>query len=122
RRDDFTLDDFRDQLRQIRKLGPLEQLLGMLPQVGPFKGLDKVKVDEKQLAHIEAIINSMTPQERAQYKIINGSRRKRIAQGSGRPVSEVNRLLKQYIQTRKMMKQMSKGFFGKKLPKLNFPF
>ncbi len=121
RRDQFTLEDFRDQLRQIKRLGPLEQILGMLPQMGPFKGLDKLKVDEKQLAHVEAIINSMTVRERTNYKIIDGSRRKRIAKGSGRPVSEVNRLLKQYMQARKMMKQVGKGFMGKRLPKLNFP-
>ena len=120
RRDEFTLGDFRDQLRQIRKLGPLEQVLGMLPQIGPLRGLDKVKIDEKQFAHLEAIINSMTPKERASYKVINGSRRKRIAKGSGRPVSEVNRLVKQFIQTRKMMKSVSKGFLGKKLPKLGW--
>ncbi|HXK61218.1 MAG TPA: signal recognition particle protein [Acidobacteriota bacterium] len=121
RRDQFTLEDFRDQLRQIRRLGPLEQILGMLPQFGPFKGMNKLKIDEKELAHVEAIINSMTPRERVNYKIIDGSRRKRIAKGSGRPVSEVNRLLKQYIQARKMMKQMGKGLMGKRLPKLNFP-
>ncbi len=121
RRDQFTLEDFREQLRQIKRLGPLEQILGMLPQMGPFKGLDKLKVDEKQLAHVEAIINSMTVRERTNYKIIDGSRRKRISKGSGRPVSEVNRLLKQYMQARKMMKQVGKGFMGKRLPKLNFP-
>jgi len=120
RRDEFTLADFRDQLRQIRKLGPLEQVLGMLPKMGPLRGLDKVKIDEKQFAHLEAIINSMTPKERASYKVINGSRRKSIAKGSGRPVSEVNRLVKQFIQTRKMMKSVSKGFLGKKLPKLGW--
>lgn len=119
-RDEFSLEDFRDQLRQLRKLGPLDQILGMLPQMGPLKGLDKINVDEKQLAHVEAIINSMTPEERVKYKIINGSRRKRIALGSGRPVSEVNRLLKQYIQMRKMMKKMSKGFLGKRLPKFGW--
>ncbi|MFZ0428066.1 MAG: signal recognition particle protein [Acidobacteriota bacterium] len=118
RKDQFTLEDFRDQLQQIRKLGPLEQILGMLPQIGPLKGLDRLKVDERQLGHFEAIINSMTPRERVHYKLIDGSRRKRIARGSGRPVSEVNRLLKQYMQARKMMKTMSKGLFGKKLPKL----
>lgn len=120
RRDEFTLADFRDQLRQIRKLGPLDQVLGMLPQMGPLRGLDKVKIDEKQFAHLEAIINSMTPKERAKYKLINGSRRKRIAKGSGRPVSEVNRLLKQFIQTRKMMKSVSKGFMGKKFPRVGW--
>ncbi|MEE8161123.1 MAG: signal recognition particle protein, partial [Acidobacteriota bacterium] len=122
RRDQFTLEDFRQQIRQIRKLGPLEQILGMLPQAGPFKGLGNIHMDERQLAHVEAIINSMTVKDRAHYKIINGSRRKRIARGSGRPVSEVNRLLKQYMQMRKMMKKASKGFLGKGLSKLNFPF
>ena len=117
RKDQFTLEDFRDQLKQIRKLGPLEQVIGMLPQIGPLKGLDQLKVDEKQLSHFEAIISSMTPKERVHYKLIDGSRRKRIARGSGRPVSEVNRLIKQYIQARKMMKTMSKGLFGKALPK-----
>ena len=113
REDSFTLEDFRDQLRQMRKLGPLEQILGMLPQVGPFKDLNKVKVDEKELLHIEAIINSMTPKERAHHQIINGSRRKRIARGSGTSVQKVNQLLKQYVQARKMMKQMSGGMMGR---------
>jgi signal recognition particle subunit SRP54 len=80
-----------------------------------------VNVDEKQLAHLEAIICSMTPRERAQYKLIDGSRRKRIARGSGRPVSEVNRLLKQYVQMRRMMKKMTGGMLGKRLPKLGWP-
>ena len=120
-RDEFTLEDFRQQLRQLRQLGPLEEVLGMLPQVGPLKGFNKIQVDEKQMAHLEAIINSMTLKERANYKSINASRRRRIARGSARPVSEVNRLLKQYIQTRKMMNRMSKGFFPKGLSKLNFP-
>jgi signal recognition particle subunit SRP54 len=102
-------------------MGPLEEIFKMLPQAGPLKGLDKVKVDEKQLGHLEAIINSMTLEERNHYKKINSPRRKRIARGSGRPVSEVNRLLKQYVQTKKMMKKASKGFLGKGLRKLNFP-
>jgi signal recognition particle subunit SRP54 len=113
REDTFTLEDFRDQLRQMRKLGPLEQILGMLPQMGPFKDLNKVKVDEKELLHIEAIINSMTPRERAHHQIINGSRRKRIARGSGTSVQKVNQLLKQYVQARKMMKQMSGGMMAR---------
>jgi signal recognition particle subunit SRP54 len=120
-RNEFTLEDFRQQLRQLRRLGPLEQVLGMLPQMGPLKGLNKLQVDEKQLTYLEAIINSMTPKERVAYKSINASRRKRIAKGSGRPVSEVNRLLKQYVQTKKMMNKVSKGFSTKGLPKLNFP-
>lgn len=113
REDTFTLEDFREQLRQMRKLGPLEQILGMLPQVGPFKDLNKVKVDEKELLHIEAIINSMTPKERSHHQIINGSRRKRIARGSGTSVQKVNQLLKQYVQARKMMKQMSGGMMAR---------
>ena len=120
-RNEFTLEDFRQQLLQLRQLGPLEEIFKMLPQAGPLKGLDKVQVDEKQLGHLEAIINSMTLEERAHYKRINSSRRKRIARGSGRPVSEVNRLLKQYVQTKKMMNKASKGFLNKGLRKLNFP-
>ena len=118
-RDEFTLDDFLDQMLQLRKMGPLEQVLGMLPQAGMFKGLDKVQVDEKELDRLQAIISSMTAAERIDYKIIKASRRRRIARGSGRPVSEVNRLLKQYLQARKMMKQVKKGFLGKGLSKLN---
>lgn len=118
RRNQFTLEDFRDQLRQVRKLGPLEQVLGLLPQMGPLKNLGKIRVDEKQLVHIEAIINSMTPAERSNYKILDGSRRKRISRGSGRPVSEVNRLVKQYIQTRKMMRRMTEDMKKGKVPRL----
>ena len=118
-RDEFTLDDFLEQMVQLRKMGPLEQILGMLPQTGMFKGLDKVQVDEKELDHLQAIIFSMTAAERVDYKIIKASRRRRIARGSGRPVSEVNRLLKQYLQARKMMKQVKKGFLGKGLPRFN---
>jgi signal recognition particle subunit SRP54 len=119
--DSFTLKDFRDQLRQMRKMGPLDQLLGMLPQIGPFKDMQKVKVDEKELVHIEAIINSMTPYEQAHHQVINGSRRKRIARGSGTSVQQVNQLLKQYAQARKMMKQMSKGLLGKHLSRIKMP-
>ena len=121
RTDSLTLEDFRDQLRQMRKLGPLEQILGMLPQIGPFKDLTKVKVDEKELLHVEAIINSMTPRERTHHQIINGSRRKRIARGSGTSVQQVNQLLKQYVQARKMMKQMSSGMFGKRFNRMRMP-
>jgi signal recognition particle subunit SRP54 len=117
RTDSFTLEDFRDQLRQVRKIGALDQILGMLPSVGPFKDLQKVKVDEKEFGRIEAIINSMTPKERRNHQIINGSRRKRIAKGSGTSVQEVNQLLKQYVQSQKMMKSMKSSLFGKKLPK-----
>jgi len=117
RTDSFTLEDFREQLRQIRKLGALDQILNMLPSIGPFKDLQKAKVDEKELTRIEAIINSMTPKERRNDKIINGSRRKRIAKGSGTSVQEVNQLLKQYAQTRQMMKSMKNSMFGRKMPK-----
>jgi signal recognition particle subunit SRP54 len=120
RRNEFSLEDFRNQLKQIRRLGPLDQIIGMLPKMGPLKGLGDVNIDEKQFAYLEAIINSMTTRERLNYKILNGSRRKRIAMGSGRPVSEVNRLIKQYMQTKKMMQKFSKGTKGKKLPGLNW--
>jgi len=121
RKDEFTLDDFRDQLRQIRKLGPLDKIMEMLPDIGPMRGMNKMKVDEKELAHIEAIINSMTPQERRHHHILNGSRRKRIARGSGRPVQEINRLLKQYVDTRKMMKSLSRGIMPRMLKGMRFP-
>ncbi|MGO8787302.1 MAG: signal recognition particle protein [Terriglobia bacterium] len=119
--DTFTLEDFRDQLTQVRKMGPMEQMLGMLPKVGIFKDASKVKVDEKELIHIEAIINSMTPQERRNHEIINGKRRKRISRGSGTSVQEVNQVLKQYFQMRKMMKSMSHSLLGKGLSKLRMP-
>jgi signal recognition particle subunit SRP54 len=118
---DFTLEDFRDQLRQIRKLGPLQSLLGMMPKVGILKELKDVKVDEKEIEHVVAIIDSMTPHERANHMIINGSRRRRIARGSGTSVQEVNQLLKQYSQARKMMKSFSGGLMGKKLGKMKLP-
>jgi signal recognition particle subunit SRP54 len=108
RRDDFTLEDFRDQLRTIRKMGPLEQIIGMLPGMGAIKELKQQKdqVDEKQMLRVEAIINSMTDQERRNHQLINGQRRKRIAKGSGTSVEEVNKLLKQFIQMKKMLKAM----------------
>src|ERR1700691_2369247 len=119
---EFTLADFRDQLRQIRKLGPLESLLGMMPQVGPMKDLKNMKVDENEITRIVAIIDSMTPKERDNHMIINGRRRRRIARGSGTSVNEVNNLLKQYGQARKMMKSITGGgFLGKRLGKLKLP-
>ncbi|MDE3156700.1 MAG: signal recognition particle protein [Acidobacteriota bacterium] len=114
RLDDFTLDDFRDQLRTIRKMGPLESIMGMLPGLGNLKQLADNKPDEKQLARIEAIIGSMTPQERRRQDIINGSRRKRIARGSGTTVEEVNKLLKQFVQMRKMLKSIGGMGGGRK--------
>src|SRR5499426_2805632 len=119
--DSFTLDDFRDQLKQIRKMGAFDQILAMLPSIGPFKDLQKVKVDEKELVRVEAMINSMTPKERRNHQLINGSRRKRIAKGSGTTVQQVNQLLKQYAQTRKMMKGMKNSFFGRRLKGMKLP-
>lgn len=120
--DDFTLEDFRDQLKQLRKLGPLESLLGMMPQMGAIgKELKNAKVDEKELTRIVAIIDSMTPQERANHMIVNGARRRRIAMGSGTSVQDVNNLLKQYSQARKMMKSFSGGLLGKKMGKFKLP-
>jgi len=107
---DFDLEDFQKQLIQVKKFGSLDQILGMLPGAGQLKQLKKFKPDEKELTKIEAIINSMTKKEKANYKIINGSRRKRIARGSGTTVQDVNRLLKNFTQTKKMMEQVtSKG-------------
>ena len=119
--DSFTLSDFRDQLAQMRSLGPLDQMLGMLPKVGMLKNVGKVQVDEKELIRIEAIINSMTEKERRRHDIINGKRRKRIARGSGTTVQQVNQVLKQYVQMRKMMKTMSTGLLGKQLSRLKMP-
>jgi signal recognition particle subunit SRP54 len=106
RKNEFTLEDFRDQLKMIRKMGPLESIMGMLPGMGNIKALADNKPDDKQMSRVEAIINSMTPDERRKQHIINGSRRKRIARGSGTSVEEVNRLLKQFVQMRKMLKQL----------------
>ena len=106
REDDFTLEDFRDQLRQIKKMGSIESLMGMLPKIGPFANLPKnPEIDEKRLSHVEAVINSMTAKERADANLIDGKRRKRIAAGSGTSVQEVNQVLKQYSDMKKMMKQ-----------------
>jgi signal recognition particle subunit SRP54 len=106
RKSEFTLEDFRDQLRQVRKMGPLEQIVDMLPKMGPLANLPKnASVDEKKLKQVEAIINSMTNEERRDHNVIDGKRRKRIAKGSGTTVQDVNTVLKQYLQMRTMMKQ-----------------
>ena len=118
---DFTLDDFRDQMKQVSKLGSLGSLLDMMPKVGILKDLKNVKVDEKEIHRVVAIIDSMTPRERANHMIVNGSRRRRIARGSGTSVQDVNQLLKQYSQARKMMKTLSGGFMGKKMGKMKLP-
>src|ERR1700687_5994324 len=121
--DGFSLEDFRDQLRQIKKMGSIQNLMGMLPSVGPFAGIQKHadRVDEKQLSRVEAIINSMTQHERLHHEVMNGSRRKRIARGSGTSVQEVNNLLRQYAQMRKMFKQIGKPSFARKLAGMKMP-
>ncbi len=116
----FTLEDFLDQLQQVRNMGPLDQLLGMIPGMSQAKQFKDLQPDEKQLGQIEAIIFSMTPAERRQPEIISGSRRRRIAAGSGTSIQSVNRLLKQFEQTRKMMRQF--GDKGGRKSKLPFPF
>jgi signal recognition particle subunit SRP54 len=124
RKDSFTLEDFRDQLQQVRKMGSLESILGMIPGLSKqMKAMGSVDFDEKELVRVEAIINSMTSRERINHLIINGSRRLRIARGSGTSVQEVNQLLKRYAQARKMMKQFSKigekGFGRGRMPHFN---
>jgi signal recognition particle subunit SRP54 len=124
RKDSFTLEDFRDQLQQIRKMGSLESILGMIPGLSKMvRGAGGLDFDEKALVRVEAIINSMTPKERTNYMIINGSRRSRIAQGSGTSVQEVNQLLKRYTEARKMMKRFTqmgeKGFGRGRMPFLS---
>ena len=122
RKDEFTLDDFLSQMQQVKKLGSLESILGLIPGMGDLKkqlkGQD-LDLDGKEMRQIEAIIKSMTPKERADISIINGSRRRRIAQGSGTRVQDVNKLLKQFGEMKKMMKKMKKMSKGKKgLPNL----
>ena len=119
RRMEFDLEDFRSQLKQVKKMGSLEDILGMIPGMGKLKKLGNLKPDEKELVRVEAIINSMTAEERRKHKIINGSRRRRIAKGSGTTVQDVNRLLKNFVQTKKMMERFTKkgaleipSFFG----------
>ena len=121
--DGFSLGDFREQLRQVRKMGSLQSLIGMLPSVGPFAGLQKHadQIDEKQINRVEAIIGSMTPHERDHHEVINGNRRKRIARGSGTSVQEVNNLLRQYAQMKKMFKQMGKPSFARRMAGMKMP-
>ena len=121
--DGFSLEDFRGQLRQVKKLGSLQSIIGMMPKIGPFANMQQAadKVDDKQLNRVEAIINSMTSHEREHHEIINGSRRKRIARGSGTTVQEVNHLLRQYAQMRKMFKSMSKPSFARRMAGMKMP-
>ena len=119
----FSLEDFRDQLRQVKKMGSIKSLIGMMPSIGPFSGLQKAadNVDEKQINRVEAIINSMTAHERNHHEVINGSRRKRISRGSGTTVQEVNNLLRQYAQMKKMFKQMGKPSFARRMAGMKLP-
>ncbi|AEH48614.1 signal recognition particle protein [Parageobacillus thermoglucosidasius] len=117
----FTLDDFLEQLGQVRKLGPLDEILKMIPGFHKIKGLNNLQIDEKQISRVEAIIRSMTKEEKMHPEIINGSRKKRIAKGSGTSVQEVNRLLKQFDEMKKMMKMMTNMPKGKKKG-FKFPF
>jgi signal recognition particle subunit SRP54 len=109
RKSAFTLDDFRAQLRTIRRMGPLESVLGMIPGLGNLKELGDNTPDERQLGRVEAIICSMTPRERRDPTIVNGSRRKRIAAGSGTTVEDVNRLLKQFTEMRRVLQMFGQG-------------
>jgi len=109
KKEEFDLEDFKKQLAYIQKMGSLEQILGMIPGVGKMMKAGRLKTDEKELVRVEAIINSMTPEERRNHRIISGSRRKRIAMGSGTRVEDVNRLLKNFIQTKNMLKKFSRG-------------
>jgi len=122
----FTFDDFIEQMNQVKKMGPLEDIIKMLPGAGKIKGLENAKVDEKQMGRVEAIIYAMTPQEKTTPDIINSSRKKRIAKGSGTSIQDVNRLLKQFEDMKKMMKQMSgmqqKGKKKMKMPGLDSLF
>ncbi|SDE36436.1 signal recognition particle subunit FFH/SRP54 (srp54) [Bhargavaea beijingensis] len=117
----FTFDDFLEQLEQVKKMGPLDEILKMLPGAGKIKGIDNVKVDEKQMGRVEAVIKSMTTEEKSKPEIINSSRKKRIARGSGTTIQEVNRLLKQFDEMKKMMKQMSNMQQGKGKRKMKMP-
>lgn len=117
----FTFDDFLEQMGQVKQMGPLDELLGMIPGANKMKNLKNVQVDDKQIVHIEAIIQSMTKAERQDPKLMNANRKKRIAKGSGTSVPQVNRLLKQFTDMQKMMKQMMNSQ-GKKGKGMNFPF
>lgn len=119
----FTLDDFLDQLAQVKKMGPLDEILKMMPGANKIKGMNNLQIDEKQISHVEAIIQSMTGNEKIHPEIINANRRKRIAKGSGTSIQEVNRLLKQFEDMKKMMKQMTNmQQKGKKKGGFKLPF
>ena len=111
----FTLDDMRAQFQQIQKLGSMQKILGMLPGMGKMKDQLESVVTDKRVKHLEAILNSMTPKERHNHNLLDGKRKRRIAAGSGRPVHEVNQLLKQFLQMKKMMTQMNNPSFMKRM-------
>jgi len=119
----FSLEDFREQLRQVKKMGSLKSIVGMMPKIGPLANMHKAadSVDERELTRVEAIINSMTAYEREHHEVINGSRRKRIARGSGTSVQEINRLLKQYSEMRRMFKTMGKPSFARRMAGMKLP-
>jgi len=121
--DGFSLEDFRSQLKQVKKLGSISSIMSHMPKIGPFANMQQAadKVDDKQINRVEAIINSMTPYEREHHEVINGSRRKRIARGSGTSVQEINQLLRQYAQMRKMFKTMGKPSFARRIAGLKMP-
>jgi signal recognition particle subunit SRP54 len=121
RKNNFTLEDFRNQLTQIKKMGSMKDILGMIPGLGKMKALKDMEPDDKELIRVTAIIDSMTKKERYDYMIIDGRRRKRIALGSGTSVQDVNRLLKNYTEIRKMMKKFNKKDGIKSIMR-NFPF
>lgn len=123
KRDVFDLEDFRQQLRKVRKMGPLSQIMKMLPGMGQLKEMGDMEMEEKELVKIDAIISSMTGQERSNPGVLNGSRRKRIARGSGTTVQDVNRLIKQFAQTKKMLRSMTSAAGKRKMPGgLRMPF
>jgi signal recognition particle subunit SRP54 len=123
RKNEFTLEDFLDQLQQMKNMGPIGQLIDMIPGMGKIKGLQGMEISDKDLKRTEAMVLSMTTEERRKPEIMNGSRRKRVAIGSGTTVNDVNKLLKQFEQSRKMMKQLSQMNMSKgKKGGMNFPF
>jgi len=122
RKDEFTLQDFRDQLTQMRKMGSLSEILGMMPGFGKMKALKNMEVDDRELTRTAAIIDSMTVRERRNPIMIDGQRRKRIARGSGTSVQDVNRLLKNYAEMRKMMKKMMSKEGAKAFRRGHCPF
>jgi signal recognition particle subunit SRP54 len=122
RKNEFSLDDFKQQISQIRKMGSLQDIIGMIPGLNKIKAVQQIKPDDQELVKITAIIDSMTSKERSNYLIIDGQRRKRIARGSGTEVQDVNRLLKNYGEMRKMMKKLSTKGGMRSLKRGNFPF